>query len=253
MEWVSDPADSKDFHEPEGHANPEASTREVTVTADDAMLEQYSLTPEVVDLPALSKLTLKTDLVALTQNATLANDTYIYVRNSSTGTYQAPQLGDVRVSYGVLKVPFEGTVFGKLEGTSIKPFVSKKGDTLYRVFSGSHDESIATLHQEYTTALWAFRFLGFLMMWFGMALLFGPISMILDFVPVLGKVGRAFIGFATFAVSLVLAGVTIVISAILHNIIAVIVIVALLLIGLIATGYQAKKKQLAQHPEAAVK
>lgn len=252
MEWTSNPADSSDFHEPEGHTNPPASISEVIMTADDAMLGQYSLTPEVVTLPTLSKLVLKSDLLTLTQNATLANDSYVYVRNSSTGTYAEPQLGDVRVSYDVLKVPFEGTLFGKLEGTSIKPFVTKKGDTLYRIFTESHDESIATLHREYTTALWAFRFFGFLMMWFGLALLFGPISTLIDFVPVLGKVGRMFIGFITFVVSLVLAGVTILVSAILHNIFAVIIVAVLILGGAIAAGKIAKKNQLTTHPEKAV-
>lgn len=245
MEWTSTPPDSDEFHEPEGHANVPASISENTTTATTAMVEQYSFSPEVIDVPELSKLVLKSDNVTLTQNAELANDTYIYVRNSSTGTYQAPQLGDVRISYNVLKVPFEGTVFGKLEGTTIKPYVTKKNDTLYRVFTGSHDEAIATLHREYTTALWAFRVLGFLMMWFGLAMLFGPISMVIDFVPVLGTLGRAVIGLVTFAVAFVLSLVTIVVSAILHNIFAVLVVVAVILAGVIGSGVAAKKKQLA--------
>jgi len=253
MDWVDEPADSKDFHEPEGHTNPVSTIDEKNSTVSSARVEQYTFTPEVIDLPELAKIVLKADKISLTQNATLVNDTYIYVRNSTTGTYQAPQLGDERVSYTALPVPFEGTVFGQLDGSTIDPFVTKKNDTLYRVFNGSHDESLAILHSEYTMALWAFRLFGFLMMWFGLGALFTPIRSVLDFVPILGGVGKAVIAFITFVAALILSAVTIVVSAILHNLIAVIVVVAVMLVVAIAVGAIAKKNKVAHSPQPAVK
>ncbi|MEK7183821.1 MAG: TMEM43 family protein [Patescibacteria group bacterium] len=253
MEWVDEPADAKEFHEPEGHTNPAGTLDESNTTVSSAMVEQYGFTPEVIDLPVLSPVTLKADKVSLTQNATLVSEAYIYVRNSTTGTYQAPQLGDERVSYAVLPVPFEGTVFGKLDGSTIDPFVTKKGDTFYRVFNETHDESVARLHAEYTTALWAFRVFGFLMMWFGLALLFTPIRSVLDFVPILGGIGKAVIAFITFVVALILSAVTVVVSAVLHNLIAVIIVVAVMLGLAMTAGAVAKKNKIAHHPEISTK
>ena len=245
MEWADTPADSSNFHVPEGHTNAPASIDDLTKNVDEAMLEQYSFAPESVDAPSLSKVVLKADKLTLTQNASLANDTYVFVRNSTTGTYTAPQLGDVRVSYNALPVPFEGTLFGKLDGGTIDPYVSSKGDTLYRVFEGGHDESVAQLHSEYTTSLWIFRLVGFLMMWFGLTALFGPISIILDFLPVFGAISRALIGVITFAVALVLSAVTIVISAILHSLIAVI-IVGVIALGAMIAGLMVWRKNKAK-------
>lgn len=247
MDWDDSPMASEDFNEPEGHTNPAPSLSAVTVKADSGSLEQYSFSSSV-DVPPAVKLPLKADMLALTANANLANDTYIFVRNSSTGTYTSPQLGDVRVSYAVLQVPFEGTLFGQLHGTDIEPYVSKQGDELFRVFDGTHDQSIAKMHSEYKSALWAFRLIGFLMMWFGLWSLFGPISTLLTFIPILGSVGKAMIGFLTFSVALLLSGVAIIVFAILHNIFAVIVVCLLILGGLVGSGMMMRKKPTAPNP-----
>lgn len=251
QEWVNSPADSSNFNVPEGHANPAKSLNNLVTSAASATVEQYAFTPSKVTAPEGKPVVLTADKVALTANATLANDTYIFVRNGTAGTYATPEVGDVRVSYTAVVVPFEGTVFGQLQGEELVPYVTKKYDMLYRVFIGTHDQALVQMHSEYTTALWIFRLVGFLMMWFGLAGLFGPIQGVLDFIPVLGKIGKAFIGFVTFVTALVLSSITIVVSVVLHNIwITLAVVVGVLVLGVVV-GKALKKQKLAEHPEAA--
>lgn len=246
MDWVDNPTASKDFHTPEGHTNPATTLAELSVKADSASLEQYSFSPSSVDAPPAARLTLKADILALTANASLVNDSYIFVRNSTTGTYTSPQLGDIRVSYAVLQVPFEGTIFGQLDGTTINAYVDKHGDELYRVFEGTHNQAIAKMHSEYKGALWAFRLIGFLMMWFGLWALFGPVSAIMSFIPVVGGVGKALIGLITLATAFVLSAIAILVFAILHNIWAVMIVCVLVLAGVIGSGAIATKQQAAK-------
>ncbi|MFZ2682208.1 MAG: TMEM43 family protein [Patescibacteria group bacterium] len=250
-EWTNSPADSSKFHVPEGHTNVMADISDASKTVPTAMLEQYNFSPQAAKAPAPTQLSLQAANLSLTSNASLVDGTtFIFVRNSTTGTYSAPELGDVRVSYSTLAVPFEGTLFGKLNGSSIDAYVTPKGDTLYRAFLGGHDQAVAKLHSEYTASLWGLRLVGFLMMWMGLSALFGPISIILDFLPIFGTISRSVIGMVTFAVAFVLSCVTIVISAILHSLIAVIVVCVLLLAAAIGGGVMWKKKQGAKKPAA---
>jgi hypothetical protein len=133
--------------------------------------------------------------------------------------------------------------FGKIDQASLVPFVDNKNHTLYRMFEGTKDEAVVTLHQEYKTALWIFRLVGFSMMFMGLLFCLGPLSTLLDIVPFLGSVGRGISGIAAFVVALVLSAVTIIISMILHNIIALIVVVGVIIAGII---WWLKKKSVSQ-------
>jgi hypothetical protein len=243
-EFTRDPADSSKFHEPEGHTNIAPAIPELTITTDSARVGQYDLTPEVIQMPSAVTLQLTPDMVSLTENASILAGNSVYVRISNTGAAMDADLGDLRISYQVVKIPFEGTAFGQLDGATIDPYVTKQGDTFYRLFSGSHEQSLALMHGEYKTGLWAFRFIGFLLMWFGLWSLFGPLSRVLDFVPVVGGIGKAFIAFATLAVAFVLSAVTILVSAILHSLLAVIIVVAVILFATLGGGVVAKKNKL---------
>ena len=164
------------------------------------------------------------------QTRTYVVGDYVYV---GTGSLNEPQVGDMRITYSVVPNNSDGTVFGKLNGTKIETYLDEKTDeSLYRWFSGSSDQAVSTLHGEYTMALWLFRVIGFIMMWVGLSSLFGPISVFLDVVPAFGSLSRSIVGFITFIVALLLSIVTIIISMILHSLVAVI-ITAILVVGIV--------------------
>jgi len=74
--------------------------------------------------------------------------------------------------------------------------------------------------------------------------LFGPISVLLDFLPIFGTISRFVIGIITFSVAFILSIVTILISMIIHNPIALIVALVIVLGAIIIffTVWKNKRK-----------
>lgn len=244
-EWTERPESSSNFKHPEGHENPQKTLDSYTNKVTTATVGVYNFDPQSATLPNFSKLPLNSQNVILSPEVALANDTYLFVRKSENGTFDSPQIGDLRISYNVLYPNFEGTIFGKLSGNKIDPYFDKDGNRLYRVFIGTRDAGIATLHTEYTTLLWILRLVGFLLMWFGLSALFGPISVLLDILPIFGAISRSVIGLITFVVALVLTIVTILVSMVIHNIVALIIALVITVGAIIAFFVMWKNKRKA--------
>lgn len=232
--WEENPKSSSNFKHPEGHENLQKSLDNYTNKSTVATIGVYNFNPQSVTLPSFSNLPLNSQNVILNDGAILANDSYIFIKKSTDGTFNNPQISDIRVSYQVLRPGFDGTIFGKLSSSKIDPYFDKNGNSLYRLFVGTHDQAISTLHTEYTALLWILRLVGFLLMWFGLSALFGPISILLDFLPILGTISRFVIGGITFLIAFILTIVTILISMIVHSLIALI-ITLIITVGVIIT------------------
>lgn len=242
-EWTEQPESSSNFKHPEGHENPQKALNSYTNKVTAATVGVYNFDPQSVTLPNFSRLQLNSQNVILNPEVVLANDTYLFVRKSESGTFDSPQIGDLRISYNVLYPNFEGTIFGKLSGNNIDPYFDKDGNRLYRLFTGTRDVGIATLHTEYTTLLWILRLVGFFLMWFGLSSLFGPISVLLDILPIFGAISRSVIGLITFIVALVLTIVTIVVSMVIHNLFALIIALVVTIGAIIAFSVMWKNKR----------
>jgi hypothetical protein len=99
-----------------------------------------------------------------------------------------------------------------------------------------------TLHSEHVFMKWLLRIVGFLMMWFGLSMFFGPISTFLDVIPIFGTVSRGLIGVILFFVTLPLAIITILVSVLVHNLIVLAVVVVAVLIITMALLFRKKEK-----------
>jgi hypothetical protein len=104
--------------------------------------------------------------------------------------------------------------------------------------------AIQEMNTEYTMIGWVLRLVGFLLMWIGLGLCFGPITAFLDVLPFLGSAGRFVIGLVALPVALVLSMITIVISILVHNILALIIVFGLLFGGVML--WSKLQKQRAQ-------
>jgi hypothetical protein len=211
--WTSHPQDSSDFKVVAGHENPSLTIDEKTFYASKAQVGAFNFTPDEIELPSRTPIDIReNDLIG--HNGRL-NGRYIF---SGEGTLDAPHVGDTRISFAAVDAGHTATLYGKREGTTVSAYmVPKENAKLYRVLWGTHEEAVATMHGEHTTSVWIIRLVGFLLMWFGMSLVFGPINAILDVVPFIGSAGRALTGIALFPIALVLSGVTIMISIVAHN------------------------------------
>ena len=245
LEWTEHPKPSSNFKYPKGRNNPQKTLDSSITKATIATVGVYSFSLQSATLPNFSKLPISSQNVILSQDVMLASDSYLFIRKSENGTFGNPRVGDLRISYSILRPNFEGTIFGKLNGSKIDPYFDKDNNRLYRVFAGTRDEAIATLHSEYKTSLWIFRLVGFLMMWIGLSLLFGPISVLMDILPIFGSISRMVIGIITFALSLTLTIVAIIISMILHSLAALIISLVVVIAAIIIAVIMRKKKQQA--------
>ncbi len=243
-EWVTKVPNSAEFKQADTHVNPQiASDQNATARVASAALGAYTFDVNTIELPASEKLAVNKELFKqLPTNARVEGSDYVFI---GTGTMATPVVGDMRVSYGVVPTGKDVAVFGKLDGSKLTAFVDAKNNTLYRIFNGTKDTAVATLHGEYSMALWVFRLIGFLLMWVGLASLFSPFSTFLDIIPIAGSFSRGLVAAATFVIALVLSLVTIIVSAILHSVIAM-VIAAVVILGIaVAVMKMRGKKKLA--------
>jgi len=164
------------------------------------------------------------------------NEMYLF---RGSGTLDSPKAGDVRIGWKVLKPSGPVTLFGVLKDGEVQAY-AQEGMKLFRVIKGSRQDAIKSLAAEHSTSAWAIRLIGFLMMWSGLMLFFGPLNALLDIIPFLGTAGRLITAAVLLPVALTLSIFTITLSIVFHNII----LLLLLLGGLGATVfflYQKKK------------
>ena len=232
-QWTPSPSDSSYFKHSEGHTNPQIPISPNFFVVQKIQLETYAIDTSTVELPAYRDVTLNKQNVILTDGVELANNEYLF---KGDGTIANPQIGDIKIYYTAIANPLDtATIFGTLDSTDqkISPFYSPNNTKLYRIFEGTRQSAIATMDSEYTFLTWLLRIAGFAMMWFGLAMLFGPISTFLDVLPIFGSITRVLVGVVTFLVALILSFVTIVISLIAHNVIALIISLLVIIGGII--------------------
>ena len=245
--WTSNPSDSSKFKFGADHQNPQKAIQDETIKAPSAKVGLYTLNLDKAQLPAFQELPLTEETALLDEGdlmmdddeemmyfdnfediaPTLESNKYIF---KGFGTLEAPEVGDVRISYSVVPSNQQVTAFGQQSGTELSTFVGPKNSNFYRIFSGTHEESLSKMTTEHSQSTWGLRILGFFLMWVSLGMLLGPISTVLDFVPLVGDLSKSVIGIATFIVAAVVSTVVVFVSMILHNIIALI-IVALLVVG----------------------
>jgi hypothetical protein len=241
--WTGDPENASEFKHPEGHANPAMPFKSATFTVPAAAIGAYQVDPSGMDLPEAGAVSLDTATVNIKGHHDLTGE-YIFIGN---GALTDPSVGDVRISFAGVPSGVKVTAFGKAEAGSLVPYLHKGKDKLFRAIALSRDDAIALMAREHKVTGWILRLVGFLMMWFGLQALFGPIVAVLNVLPFLGKVGRFVWGFITFLVSLALSLVVIVVSMIAHNIWALLAVMALI-VGFFIWLKMKKKQPVAASP-----
>lgn len=213
-DWSESPESSTSFKQPNGHTNPTKSVESDTFKVSQAKVGQYSLELQRLNLPTPSTVTLNNTMLLPNSGATLAGS-YLFL---GKGSLTSPEVGDLRIQYRSLNQGIQATVVGALaQGNTLTPYAGPRNISVYRLFSGNRTEAIDALSFENSALTWGFRTAGFFMMWIGMSMVVAPLNILLDVLPFLGNLSRQATGFVTFGLSLVLSGLTIITSIILHN------------------------------------
>jgi hypothetical protein len=239
IEWTSRPASSSSFKEPAGHENPQLTIEDASYKVKTAQIGAYTIEPSRISLPSAKQLSLTSEMVLDKKGTVEGNNIYL-----GKGTPAQPQVGDIRISYTALPNSINVTGFGEQQGSSLVPYT--EGDSqLYTVYQDTRDGAIASMRSAHKTTGWILRVVGFLMMWFGLSMVLGPISTMLDVLPFLGNVSRTMLNLITFVIAAILSVITIIISILLHSIIFLTLLVLILVGGggfYIYQQYQAKEK-----------
>lgn len=228
-EWVTKPQDSAQFFNPIGHDNYPLEIEQVTHIASNVFVGEYSIDSQKIRWPSTSNLSINEDIAILQENQ-IVDSNYIFM---GQGTVKKPIVGDVRISFKSIQPGKKSTVFGRVDAKNIEPHHGKEEKALYRLFWGTTDDAFSLLKQEYETAGWIGRIGGFLLMWVGLLLVFGPLTLIFQAIPIVGKLGKSAIAGATFIVALVLTTITSLLSMVLHNPFGI----AIIVIGIAAGIY----------------
>lgn len=235
--WVKEPISSNGFHADDDGVIPvNVGTRpykDDEKYAPEVKLGAFKLKKEQVDrigkgdprsvtaeeyaaLPAEMKTKLKLKEGVLYQPYQMASATVKPGDDAdkSADDLSEPQIGDVRITFLVLK-PQPVSVVAKQFKGSFEPWTSKEGGkdiNDIRPGTMSQEAMFAALQRENEMLTWALRLGGFVLMAFGLFLVFKPFAVFADVLPFLGDL--ASVGVALFAilVALPLSLVTIALS-----------------------------------------
>jgi hypothetical protein len=117
------------------------------------------------------------------------------------GDSSTPVVGDERITFQVVR-PGTISVIGRQVGDSFEPYHAEAGDDILMVNDGTVSAaSMFTAAQEANTQLaWILRGAGFLLMALGLGLIFSPLSVMADVVPLFGTLLRS--GTFLFAITI---------------------------------------------------
>lgn len=214
-EWADGRIDSSQFKHPEGHENPEAPQFQsktfvadpVKVGAHKLSAEQIGKLNETVDFPVDSSMTEKLPQ-NLKSNVKVSGGKFFWGADAAS-----PAIGDIRVHYQVVK-PSAVSLAAVQTGDSFAPFQASAGDQILLVQSGLHTaaEMFKKAQDENSMMTWILRAIGFFLMFMGIFLVFRPIAVFADVIPLFGTMLGAGIGFFAFLVAAALSFLTIAVA-----------------------------------------
>lgn len=213
--WADGRIDSSQFEHPEGHENPETVPFETkTFVADPVKAGAHQLSPEqigklntAVDFPLDAAAAEKLP-ETIEEKIQVTGGQFYMGENAST-----PALGDVRISYRVVK-PATVSLAAVQTGATFAPYQAKAGDQILLVQEGNHTaaDMFQKAQDENAMLTWILRVVGFVLMWLGIFLIFRPLAVFADVLPIVGTMLGAGIGFFAFLGAGALSFITIAIA-----------------------------------------
>lgn len=235
-DWTESPADSNQFYD-SSYYNPPLPFNSQIFTVSAATVGSLSIDTRAIELPDSQPLEINTSMLpqTISNQEIIVTSNYVYIGYS---TLDAPEIGDVRVSFSIVPHANRITAFGRISDGQLLPYMVKDSETLYRIFFVNRESAIAQMQEEYTNILWGTRFGGFGMMWCGLFLLLNPITILVSLIPALERTGSWLLVFLSMPFAAVASMIVISVSFLAHNpwVLAGLIFLAFLAIGLIAGG-----------------
>ncbi|HJN77707.1 MAG TPA: TMEM43 family protein [Myxococcota bacterium] len=207
--WSPNLVDYTDFEEQNGHVNPASmpfTTESWAVSRATVGAWQMSA-DQILKLSNWEGVAVSDDMAAA--GGGKAHNGMLYIGPDPA----TPTIGDTRIEYEA--VP-EGPVslVGRQTSSTMEAYQTEAGDKLLLVRSGvmSAEAMFQAAHDDNVLLTWILRFVGFLMMFVGLGLLFGPVKVIADRVPFFGPAISGGVGLFAFLLAAFLSLFTIAVS-----------------------------------------
>lgn len=219
--WSSSAIDSSGFKEA-GHENPgviEFPSEEKL--AANVSFGAFRLSENQIGrIGSAQAYAFPTDFVCKVSRVQMQGGT-IYVPNAATrgnalnnrDVATQTRIGDMRVTFRVV-YPHDISVIAKQHGDTFIDYTAKNGKKLNYLADGLKDAAamFETARSNNAIMTWLIRLGGFLLMYFGLSMVFKPLSVLADVLPILGDIVGVGTGLVAGLVSLVCALVTIAIA-----------------------------------------
>jgi len=201
-EWSSSLNDSSDFQSPSGHENPSKFPFDsMTWDAEDVPVGAFHLSPDLVSqLSDFADLSVREipEGAAWPEDAKLSNGGIFLGADPAQ-----PQIGDVWINFSVVE---QGPVslIAAQNGDTFAEYQTKAGGAIAMIVAGNvpaqqmFEDAIA----QNTLITWLVRLSGFILIWIGFGLLFAPLSVLTDIVPIFGSLVGAATGLISFLLAL---------------------------------------------------
>ncbi len=241
-EWATEPVNSGSFEKPDGHENPaEFPYKPTELVAKKVTLGAFVLSSGLISRMSDFK-SLEVD-----KKAPVPEDVGGKVKATGGGFYigkkpSKPKIGDARIKFLIVK-PGDVSVISRQTGNTFEPVPTKAGNSIEMLKTGIH--SAEAMFQEALAAnktmTWILRLVGFLIMGFGLSMVFRPLSVIADVVPFIGSVVGAGTGFVAFLIAAVLSLITIAVAWIAYRPVFGVILLAVA-VGLVVLIWMKMKK-----------
>lgn len=223
--WSETPIDSDRFHA-EGrstHQNPGSMRfQSTTIMADDVRVGAFRLPPELVEqIDNYEPLPLGDDELTEIQQrvqgrAVVQGDEVLlpYSPDGPAPDPAQPKIGDLRVAFSVAR-PTTVSLIAEQAGDTFKKWQAEAargmGTSVERLEVGnlSAEEMVGKMESENTMLTWILRLVGFVLMAVGIGLVFNPLAVLADVLPLLGDLLRMGIGLFAGVIAAGLSLVTI--------------------------------------------
>ena len=209
--WDDDLLDSRNYKESSNHQNPTALPyNSQSWEAEDVKVGAFKLGALTEQVDAWTKLA-----VNEARNGLKPNNGLLY----SGANPNTPVIGDARIEFESVP-PSDVSLVAVQKGDSFVEFDSGQGGgNVFRLMLGKKTaaEMFAQMEAENTTLTWILRVVGFFLMVIGISLIFRPLVVVADVVPIVGSLLESGLGFVAFALAVPLTLVTIAVGWIAYR------------------------------------
>ena len=237
--WVSNKINSNNFKKPEGHINNSAySYSNSAYEAENVFIDSFKLSKEVIDKIS--------NFEPFPLDSSSKNDSYKISSNTiylgSGNLENNPQIGDVKISFEVVKSSQLVSVISKQSQNTLVPFVGKNGSSINELMYGevSADVMFKEAISNNKMITWLLRLLGLVFCISGFTLLFKPLVIIGDFVPFIGSIVSIGTGLVSTILGMILSFITVAIAWFFYRPIISIILIAVVMLLFIFLLYRRK-------------